>query len=361
MFDKNPGWMRAASRLERLFDKARQTRGPSLPKSAARPRLIAMAFATASFASGAATITAATPYWGNSLQTQFGYTSRDDAAVGGISYWCNQNAGHFKSCTFGGLDVDNWATVVTDQYSLRLIQVFEYWMCPPGGQLFWPWNGSYGCINASAPPPPPPPPPIPVVIDPGHGFLCAAQGLPPGAVGVTDFPTNDPPAGKLQEDAIAFAIASQVQKQMPSAKYKVVLTKANANECPRYRERGRTARRVGAEVFVSVHVNAPFAALGIDVPVAHGTSVIYNSAKSGSFNLAEDMSRAVSIALGTNNRGVRVDDSITVLTKEITPMNAVLVETARLSGRDEEILHSSGSSSRAAAAIESALESFLAR
>lgn len=99
--------------------------------------------------------------------------------------------------------------------------------------------------------------------------------------------------------------------------------------------------------------------INVTIPVTHGTSVLYNVEKSGSFNLADSMARTVSSSLGVNNRGVMVDDELAVLKPTVTKMNAVLVEAARLSGTDETKLHTSGSAARIAAGIKAALDESL--
>ena len=180
-----------------------------------------------------------------------------------------------------------------------------------------------------------------------------------GAVGVTDFPANDPPAGRLREDDLTMAIAREVQRILPTSKYRVVLTKANANDCPSFEKRGHIANEAEAKAFVSIHINSKLVVPEINVPLpfAHGTSVLYNVKKSRSFNLAESMARNVSSSLGVNNRGVMVDDEVAVLKPTVTQTEiAVLVEAARLSGDDEKKLHASGSATRVAEGIKAALD-----
>jgi len=194
-----------------------------------------------------------------------------------------------------------------------------------------------------------------IAIDPGHGFTCASKGMPPGAIGVTDFPPGDPPPGGLQEDELTMAIAREFQR-LASSKYTVVLTKNSANTCPEFVERGKTAIKFKADVFVSVHINRrnpiPFN------PFANGTSAVYNSKKPAAKRLADLMAANVSASLGVNNRGAMVDDGLAVLKKTVTPMNAVLVEAARLSGSDEEKLHAAGSATKVAAGIKAALDAY---
>ncbi|MEO5670469.1 MAG: N-acetylmuramoyl-L-alanine amidase [Ramlibacter sp.] len=201
-----------------------------------------------------------------------------------------------------------------------------------------------------------------VVLDPGHGFTCTAKRMPGGAIGITDFPPNDPPAGRLREDDLTMAIASEVRRILPTSMYRVELTKANANECPSYRERARIANKEEAKAFVSIHINAPLVVPGINVPIpaAHGTSVLYNVNKSGAFNLAYAMAGAVSSSLGVNNRGAMVNDDLAVLKENYTETGiAVLLEAARLSGDDERKLHASGSATRIANGIKAALDASL--
>lgn len=318
----------------------------------------------------AMTVTGATTYWTTTLQAYDahtpGYSSRVDAGTGGVTHWCNLpgNKGYFRTCSFGGIDSRDYAIALTEYGSFALGTVYQYPMCPVGTQIYptWTFNGvtyTPACVNWSAPPPPPPAPPKPVVIDPGHGFYCPLEGMAVGAIGATDFLPNDPPPGRLREDDLTMAIALEVQRQMPASKYKVTLTKKNANDCPTYVDRGRKANVAGAIVFVSVHINAANRILGIDNPFGNGTSVLYNVGKSGSFNLAETLARSVSSSLGVNNRGVMVNDDIAVLKSSVTEMNAVLLEAARLSGNDERILHTSGSAARVAAGIKAALEAEL--
>lgn len=206
-----------------------------------------------------------------------------------------------------------------------------------------------------------PPRPKVVVIDPGHGFTCPARGMAGGAVGVTDFLVYDPPAGLLREDDLTMAIAREVQRTLPTSRYRVVLTKKSANECPNFAERGRIANDEKAKVFVSIHINSarvfPFSE--VPLPVPHGTSVLYSVEKSASFNLAESMARAVSFSLGVNNRGVMVDEKLAMLKPTVTEMRAVLVEAARLSGADEIKLHTAGSAARIATGIKAALDESL--
>lgn len=203
----------------------------------------------------------------------------------------------------------------------------------------------------------PDPKPKIIAIDPGHGFTCAAKGMPPGAIGVTDFPPSNPPPGWLQEDELTMAIAREFER-LASSKYTVILTKNSAIPCPTYEKRGEVAIGAEADVFVSVHINRRNPIPGN--PFANGTSAIYNSGRPvAAKTLANLMAAKVSASLGVNNRGAMVDDGLAVLKKTVTPkMIAVLVEAARLSGSDEEKLHAAGSATKVAAGIKAALDAY---
>jgi N-acetylmuramoyl-L-alanine amidase len=200
-----------------------------------------------------------------------------------------------------------------------------------------------------------------VVLDPGHGLTCPLKMEKVGSVGVTDFPASNPPAGKLREDYLTVAIALEAEKLL-SQKYKVILTKRDVNSCLELDERGRIANKERAKAFVSIHINAPNTIVGIPLPFGNGTSAIYNSESplsSLSRKLADQTSQAVSLAIGVNNRGVKIDNTLRVLKPKVINMTAVLIEVARLSGSDEQILHQAGSITKAATGIASAVQSYL--
>lgn len=198
-----------------------------------------------------------------------------------------------------------------------------------------------------------------VVIDPGHGLACAAIGQAVGAVGVTDFPSNDPPPGKLREDYLTMAIALELERILSASQYKVIMTKRDVNACPSFKDRGRTANQNKADVFVSIHINKQNTIMGFEVPFANGTSVLYHPSRLDSKVLADQMAGSVSSNLGVNNRGSFTKDDIAVLKPRVTEMTAVLVEAARLSGTDEKILHTSGSAAKVATGIKAALDAFV--
>jgi N-acetylmuramoyl-L-alanine amidase len=221
--------------------------------------------------------------------------------------------------------------------------------CPSDATLYWGTNPPVclGAVDA---------PPKVVVIDPGHGFSCPANGMRIGSIGATDFLPNDPPAGRLREDDLTIAIAREVQRLAP-AKYKIILTKSSATTCPSFLDRGRIANNANAKVFVSVHVDARNFIPGN--PFDNGSLGIYNSGKPAAKPLADLLAGAVSSNLGVNNRGSKTDDSLAVLKPTVTTMTAAIIESARLSGDDEVKLHTAGSATRIATGIIAALDAFL--
>jgi N-acetylmuramoyl-L-alanine amidase len=322
-----------------------------------RTRAIPVAMSIAMFSWAAPVyamdVIAATPYWSGGVGK---YETRQEAFVGQVEYWCGlpENKTYFTSCSPGVLGEDNWGTVVTNYGTYRLFIIQQHYSCPANYQMFAFWTDANGithkpaCVNWSAPPPPPPPPPKVVALDPGHGFTCPSRGMKLGTEGVTSFPVSNPPVGRLKEDNLTVAFALEAEKAL-GPKFRVVLTKRTVDACPSFLERGRIANNANAKIFVSIHANAPALAI-----VPHGTSTFYNRDKA-SFNLAFSLSERVAQALGLNNRGPQVDEEIAVLKPTVTNMDAVLLEAGRLSGRDEEILHSGEAPKRVAEGIRAAV------
>lgn len=281
------------------------------------------------------------------------FATAEEAARAGVANWCLEpvNSGFYTTCGYAGLrSSDNIAAVATNQGTFWIIPVAgPFLRCPTGYQLGDWFDGTTTHRRmcwAPSPPPPPPPPKKVIALDPGHGFTCPSRGMKVGAVGVTDFPTSNPPAGRLQEDSLTVAFALEAERLL-SANYKVVLTKRSANACPTFLDRGRIANNANARVFVSVHVNAPSF-------FSSGTSSLYNRDK-GAFDLAYALSEKVAQALGLNNRGPMPDDEIAVLKPTVTHMDAALLEAGRLSGHDEQVLHSREAPGRVASGIRAAI------
>ncbi len=133
----------------------------------------------------------------------------------------------------------------------------------------------------STPSPPPPPPPVTaaerrrvdrlviVAIDPGHG------GEDPGAIGPTG----------LREKDVVLAIALQLRDRLNALPgLRVMMTREGDYFVP-LNERVRKARRVQADLFISVHADAFFR------PEARGASVYALSTRGASSTAASWMAR----------------------------------------------------------------------
>jgi len=195
-----------------------------------------------------------------------------------------------------------------------------------------------------------------VTIDPGHGSNCGAVHQAVGAVGDTDYPASSPPAGKLKEDNLTVAVALQLNSRLQNQGFDVHLTKSDPVSCPTLLERGAIANKARSNIFVSIHYNAPrFNFFGI----GSGTIALYNSTKSSSKTLADLSAPAVSSAVGVSNRGTEARDDLAVLKPTVSRMTAVLIEVARLSAPDEDIVHNPASIGHAASGINSGINAFL--
>lgn len=198
-----------------------------------------------------------------------------------------------------------------------------------------------------------------VAIDPGHGYSCGAIGEKVGTVGDVDYPATNPPAGKLHEDDLTVDVAARLRPMLQSSGYRVVLTKSNPQVCVTYLERGAIAEKAKANVFISIHFNAP-ASFGCSLfNYCSGTSALYNSLKSDSQTLASKISSAVAGSMGLPNAGALDEPGLAVLKPTVTKMTATIVEVARLNEPDEDIVHGSNGRQRAAAGIKQGLDAFL--
>lgn len=210
--------------------------------------------------------------------------------------------------------------------------------------------------------PPPPKPKIAVVIDPGHGTDCPAANMLPGAVGKTDFPASNPPAGRLSEDRLTVAIAQEVQRIFSSSNVEVILTKSDVKSCPSFKDRARKANDAKAKLLLSVHVDAANRTVLADkIPYFNGSLALYHRDTPAAKPLADKAAAEVSSRLRFNNRGSAIDArGLAILSPNLVRPPAALIEVGRLSGTDEEVLHTAAAVPAAAAGIKSAIDSFLA-
>jgi N-acetylmuramoyl-L-alanine amidase len=232
------------------------------------------------------------------------------------------------------------------------VQRWQTASCSPTFNISYPAGGDPVCVG--------PPKPKLVVIDPGHGIDCPASNMASGAIGATDFPQSNPPPGRMREDVLTMAVAQEVQRILNSNKVRVLLTKADVNSCPSFYDRGRVARR--AKLLLSVHFDAPNRIPGQDfITSRNGSMAIYHRDRPTVKVLGDKAAAEVSSRLGLNNRGSVIDTrDLAILKPTVVNAPSVILEIARLSGTDEQIVHLPAARAAAAAGIKFAIESFLA-
>ena len=148
-----------------------------------------------------------------------------------------------------------------------------------------------------------------VVIDPGHG------GKDPGAV-----------VGDVYEKDINLAIALMVREKFALEDgIEISLTRDNDSFLS-LTERADFANELNADLYVSVHANA------LDDETFSGIFTFYSADKPTSKKPAEIIQRAVSMATGAIDRGIRTE-SFVVLRE--TEMSAVLIETGFMTCSEE--------------------------
>ena len=154
-----------------------------------------------------------------------------------------------------------------------------------------------------------------IAIDPGHG------GADPGAVGVTGLP----------EKEVVLDVSLRVADKLRAEGADVIMTRDTDVFIP-LSGRVSIAEAAGADVYVSVHVNAH------PNPQIGGTETYYfrNSANSSaSFTLASHMQQELVRTLGLRDIGVK-DGNFLVIRQ--TSMPSVLLELGFLSNAQEESL-----------------------
>jgi N-acetylmuramoyl-L-alanine amidase len=177
---------------------------------------------------------------------------------------------------------------------------------------------------ASAPPqqtpaPPPPPPAmaqakidrlIVIALDPGHG------GEDPGAVG---------PSG-LREKDVVLAIALQLRERINALPGMRTMLTRDADFFVPLHERVRKARRVQADLFVSIHADA------FMTPEARGASVFalsHNGASSSAARWMADRENAADLVGGVN---IKAKDAAVMRTLLDMSTTAQIKDSLRLGG-----------------------------
>lgn len=197
-----------------------------------------------------------------------------------------------------------------------------------------------------------------ITIDPGHGTACAAVSQLVGAIGSKAYPANSPPAGPLKEDDLTVAVSSLLQPLLNSDSFTVKMTKTAVSSCPTFLERTEVANNARSNIYLSIHFDAPATGV-LGILKSPGSLGIYNSAKTSAATLAQLVVNNTASSMGVNNRGSKVDNSLAVLKPTTSRMTAIIIEVARLSSPDDDIIHTSGATARAANGIRAGINAFI--
>lgn len=155
-----------------------------------------------------------------------------------------------------------------------------------------------------------------ICIDAGHG------GKDPGAV-----------SGSYYEKTAALQIALKLNAMLKKCGFAVKLTR-NSDTYPSLTERARVANTFGADIFISIHLNAGASkANGIE------TLAYRNSGKTGT--LAAEVHKAMITATNARDRGIKERPDLAVLNSTVMP--AILIETGFISNAEEREKLFSGS------------------
>lgn len=174
---------------------------------------------------------------------------------------------------------------------------------------------------------------IRVCIDPGHCY-AAKTGGDPGAVN-----------GNHYEAVAALAIAKKVRKKLEAAGYQVKMTRTGGDPDLTLAKRCNISNAFGADIFVSIHLNAA------TNKNANGVETLrYSKVGQRTKDLADNVQTELIAALGWRDRGVKLRDDLYVLKR--TKASAVLIEAGFISN-DEEMkkLFNAGYQEKIASAI----------
>jgi N-acetylmuramoyl-L-alanine amidase len=142
-----------------------------------------------------------------------------------------------------------------------------------------------------------------ICIDAGHG------GIDPGAVGTTPF--------RLDEKTITLALAAHLEEALETRGHWVVLTRRHDRTLP-LADRAAYANQRGAELFISLHLNAA------TDPTAEGIEVFHFPGSAAGQQFGEQVLAALATAFPDHrNRGLK---SAQFVVLRDTAMPAILVE-----------------------------------
>lgn len=130
----------------------------------------------------------------------------------------------------------------------------------------------------------------------------------------------------LREQDITFGIAEKLSRKLKSANVEVKMSRNKVTDIlgtsknTSLSKRAEMANDWNADLFISIHCNSAIN------KSATGTEVFVYSKNSKVYDLAENITKAISEDLSLKNRGVKTDSTLAVLRR--TKMPSLLVETA---------------------------------
>lgn len=171
-----------------------------------------------------------------------------------------------------------------------------------------------------------------IIVDPGHGGREIIRGL--NATGATGAATRQ------AEKHVNLRVSMLLRYYLQEAGATVLMTRVadgfadgmcvgwngEKERC----QRAFLANRNNADMFISVHHNSTDSRKGS----TNYSMVLYKSRSVQSLPLAENISSALSVFLGTPNNGAKVGDSFTVLNRLSVP--GVIVEASFMSETSED-------------------------
>jgi N-acetylmuramoyl-L-alanine amidase len=151
-----------------------------------------------------------------------------------------------------------------------------------------------------------------VVLDPGHGMGNQSNLYDPGAV-----------YGEFKEAEIVLRQAKKIKQILESRGYEIYLTRDNSEENVPLSARAEIAKKLNADVFVSLHCNSS------DSNSAYGQEVFYNE---GGESIAQDIQIGLVNEIGNNSKFIVNDRGIKKRDLRVLNTNipAVVVESGFL-------------------------------
>jgi YVTN family beta-propeller protein len=191
-----------------------------------------------------------------------------------------------------------------------------------------------------------------VAIDPGHGRLCNQPNSPP--TGATDA------SGVDSEDDFVLDIGNQASAFLTQLGHRVLQTRTTSCFVT-LQERVRLANETGADIFVSIHLNAS------TIRTAHGTEVLIEDHLDATDLRLGGLVLQQQLGLGLSQFSTGIEPRPDLYVLNHTDMTAVLSEVAFISNSqlapgqvttDEQLLDDPLFRGRAARAISTGIDQF---